>query len=114
MTATEPTVEQSSGKVSLPTLTAMVVGSMVGAGVFLLPHRFGVVTGVLGAIIAWTIAGSGMLMLAFVFQRLAMRKPHLDAGIFAYAKAGSATTSGSTRRSGIGLPPARATPSTGC
>jgi arginine:ornithine antiporter/lysine permease len=43
---------------------------------------------VLGAIIAWTIAGTGMLMLAFVFQRLAMRKPDLDAGIFAYAKAG--------------------------
>jgi arginine:ornithine antiporter/lysine permease len=80
--------EKASEKVSLPTLTAMVVGSMVGAGVFLLPHRFGVVTGVLGAIVAWTIAGTGMLMLAFVFQRLAMRKPDLDAGIFAYAKAG--------------------------
>ncbi len=42
----------------------------------------------LGAIIAWAIAGTGMLMLAFVFQRLATRKPELDAGIFAYAKAG--------------------------
>jgi arginine:ornithine antiporter / lysine permease len=88
MTSTEPRAEQSSEKVSLPTLTAMVVGSMIGAGVFLLPNRFGVVTGVLGAIIAWTIAGTGMLMLAFVFQRLALRKPNLDAGIFAYAKAG--------------------------
>ncbi|PND57629.1 arginine-ornithine antiporter [Mycobacterium sp. ENV421] len=79
---------QADGKVSLPTLTAMVVGSMVGSGVFLLPRRFGVETGVLGALIAWAIAGSGMLMLAFVFQRLATRKPDLDAGIFAYAKAG--------------------------
>jgi arginine:ornithine antiporter/lysine permease len=87
MTATEQP-EKVTEKVSLPTLTAMVVGSMIGAGVFLLPHRFGVVTGVLGAIIAWTIAGTGMLMLAFVFQRLALRKPDLDAGIFAYAKAG--------------------------
>lgn len=87
MTATEQP-EKVTEKVSLPTLTAMVVGSMIGAGVFLLPHRFGVVTGALGAIIAWTIAGTGMLMLAFVFQRLAMRKPELDAGIFAYAKAG--------------------------
>jgi arginine:ornithine antiporter/lysine permease len=48
--------------------------------VFLLPRRFGVETGVLGAVIAWTIAGAGMLMLAFVFQRLATRKPDLDAG----------------------------------
>ena len=88
MTSTEPQIDQSKDKVSLPTLTAMVVGSMVGAGVFLLPRRFGTETGVLGAIIAWTIAGTGMLMLAFVFQRLATRKPDLDAGIFAYAKAG--------------------------
>lgn len=75
-------------KVSLPTLTAMVIGSMIGSGVFLLPRRFGVETGVAGALIAWTIAGAGMLMLAFVFQRLAMRKPDLDAGIYAYARAG--------------------------
>src|SRR6201996_4673352 len=88
MTSTEPSTEKSSDKVSLPTLTAMVVGSMIGSGVFLLPRRFGTETGVLGAIIAWTVAGTGMLMLAFVFQRLAMRKPDLNAGIFAYAKAG--------------------------
>src|SRR5215218_4873671 len=88
MTSTAPSTEKSSDKVSLPTLTAMVVGSMIGSGVFLLPRRFGTETGVLGAIIAWTIAGTGMLMLAFVFQRLATRKPDLDAGIFAYAKAG--------------------------
>lgn len=75
-------------KVSLPTLTAMVIGSMIGSGVFLLPRRFGVETGVAGALIAWTIAGAGMLMLAFVFQRLATRKPDLDAGIYAYARAG--------------------------
>ncbi|MBP1819537.1 amino acid permease [Mycobacterium sp. OAE908] len=87
MTATEQP-EKVTEKVSLPTLTAMVVGSMIGSGVFLLPRRFGAETGVVGAIIAWTIAGTGMLMLAFVFQRLAMRKPELDAGIFAYAKAG--------------------------
>ena len=88
MTSTESRTERPTDKVSLPTLTAMVVGSMIGSGVFLLPRRFGTETGVLGAIIAWTIAGTGMLMLAFVFQRLAIRKPDLDAGIFAYAKAG--------------------------
>ncbi|MGE2718320.1 basic amino acid/polyamine antiporter [Mycolicibacterium celeriflavum] len=88
MTSAETRTEQTEQKVSLPTLTAMVVGSMIGSGVFLLPRRFGTETGVLGAIIAWTIAGSGMLMLAFVFQRLAVRKPELNAGIFTYAKAG--------------------------
>lgn len=66
----------------------MVVGSMVGAGIFSLPQAFGRATGPFGAIIAWMIAGIGMLMLAFVFQTLSQRKPELDAGIYAYAKAG--------------------------
>jgi arginine:ornithine antiporter/lysine permease len=73
---------------SVPTLTAMVVGGMVGAGVFSLPARFGVATGILGSLIAWAVAGTGMLMLAFVFQTLAIRKPELDSGVFIYAKAG--------------------------
>jgi arginine:ornithine antiporter/lysine permease len=69
-------------------LAGMVVGSMVGAGVFSLPSTFAGATGVVGAAIAWALAGSGMLVLVFVFQRLATRKPELDAGIYAYAKAG--------------------------
>lgn len=80
--------EPSQQKFALPTLTAMVVGSMVGAGIFSLPQTFGRVTGGLGALIAWAIAGGGMLMLAFVFQTLSRRKPELDAGVYAYAKAG--------------------------
>lgn len=75
-------------KLSLRALTALVVGSMIGSGIFALPAAFGRVTGGLGAMIAWVIAGSGMLMLAFVFQKLAQRRPDLDAGIFAYARAG--------------------------
>ncbi len=73
---------------SVAVLAAMVVGSMVGAGVFNLPGRFATATGVVGALVAWGIAGTGMLMLALVFQSLAIRKPDLDAGVFAYAKAG--------------------------
>lgn len=73
---------------SVWTLMAMVVGSMVGAGIFSLPQAFGRATGPFGALIAWSIAGVGMLMLAFVFQTLSRRRPDLDAGIYAYAKAG--------------------------
>jgi arginine:ornithine antiporter/lysine permease len=75
-------------KLSRLALTAMVVGSMVGAGIFSLPATFGRATGPFGALVAWVIAGTGMLMLAFVFQTLAQRRSDLDAGIFAYAKAG--------------------------
>ncbi|MEW2448262.1 basic amino acid/polyamine antiporter [Streptomyces parvulus] len=77
-----------AAELPLLTLTAMVVGSMVGAGVFSLPGRFAEETGVAGALIAWGVAGTGMLMLAFVFQSLAVRRPDLDAGVYAYAKAG--------------------------
>lgn len=75
-------------KMSLTQLTAMVVGGMVGAGIFSLPRTFAGATGPFGAVIAWLIAGTGMYMLARVFQSLAERKPDLDAGVFAYAKAG--------------------------
>ncbi|MFE0677531.1 basic amino acid/polyamine antiporter [Streptomyces sp. NPDC058867] len=89
MPEAETTTEQPrTAKLSLPTLTMMVVGSMVGAGVFSLPSRFAQETGVAGALIAWAVAGTGMLMLAFVFQNLAVRRPDLDAGVYAYAKAG--------------------------
>src|SRR3954468_15794195 len=90
MTATADAVQERSGaaKLGLATMTAMVVGGMVGAGVFSLPRRFAQETGVAGALIAWVVAGAGMLMLAFVFQTLAVRKPDLDAGVYAYAKAG--------------------------
>jgi amino acid transporter len=56
-------------------LVALVVGSMVGAGIFTLPAAFGRTTGALGAFIAWGIAGLGMLTLAFVFQTLSRRRP---------------------------------------
>ena len=80
--------ESGDAKLSRGALVGLVVGSMVGAGIFTLPAAFAHSTGALGALIAWAIAGTGMLMLAFVFQNLSQRRPDLDAGIYAYAKAG--------------------------
>jgi multidrug efflux system outer membrane protein len=68
-------------------MTAVVVGSMVGAGVFSLPQTFGCVTGGFGSLIAWAISGFGMLMVALVFQNLAQLKPDLDAGVHVLAAA---------------------------
>jgi arginine:ornithine antiporter / lysine permease len=79
---------QADQKMSRMALTAMVVGGMIGAGIFSLPRTFANATGPMGAVIAWLIAGSGMYMLARVFQSLAERKPDIDAGVFAYAKEG--------------------------
>ncbi|CAL4860141.1 Arginine/ornithine antiporter [Microbacterium sp. MM2322] len=86
--ASAPASTVGGTRVSMFTLSTFVVGSMIGAGVFSLPATFAASTGVAGALISWAIAGSGMLMLALVFHRLAIRRPDLDAGIFSYAKAG--------------------------
>lgn len=75
-------------KMTRAQLTAMVVGGMIGAGIFSLPRTFAGATGPLGAVVAWLIAGLGMYTLARVFQMLAERKPALDAGVFAYGKEG--------------------------
>jgi arginine:ornithine antiporter/lysine permease len=80
--------DKSASKLSLFTLSALVVGSMIGAGIFSLPRTFGAATGPFGALIAWLIAATGMYMLVRVFQALAERKPDLDAGVYSYAKAG--------------------------
>ncbi len=88
MTVGSPPDAPAPARVSALTLAGLVVGSMIGAGVFSLPSSFAAATGVWGAVLAWAIAGGGMLMLALVFQRLAVRRPELDAGVYSYARAG--------------------------
>ncbi|PTM97338.1 arginine-ornithine antiporter [Mycoplana dimorpha] len=80
--------EEPSDKLSLLPLTALVVGSMIGGGVFNLPSDMSRAASAGAILIGWTITGLGMLMLALVYQSLANRKPDLNAGPYAYAKAG--------------------------
>lgn len=77
-----------SGKLSLLPLVALVIGSMIGGGVFNLPSDMSRHASPGAIIIGWIVSGIGMLMLAFVYQDLALRKPNLNAGPYAYAKAG--------------------------
>jgi arginine:ornithine antiporter/lysine permease len=80
--------EARSDKLSLLPLIALVVGSMIGGGVFNLPSDMSRGASPGAIIVGWMITGFGMLMLAFVYQSLAERKPDLNAGPYAYAKAG--------------------------
>lgn len=75
-------------KLRLGALAALVIGSMVGSGVFSLPQNMAAGAGPLAILIGWGITAVGMLALVFVYQSLALRKPELDAGPYAYAKAG--------------------------
>ena len=75
-------------KLGLGALTAMVIGSMIGSGVFSLPQNMAAQAGPLAILIGWGITGIGILAFAFVYKSLAIRQPTLDAGPYAYAKAG--------------------------
>ncbi|RBP86157.1 arginine:ornithine antiporter (APA family) [Rhodobacter sp. 140A] len=75
-------------KLRLGALAALVIGSMVGSGVFSLPQNMAAGAGPLAILIGWGITAVGMLALVFVYESLALRKPELDAGPYAYAKAG--------------------------
>ena len=91
MTTAEATADRASSasqKLTLLPLIALVMGSMIGGGVFNLPSDMSRGASPGAILIGWIITGVGMLMLAFVYQSLAVRKPELNAGPYAYAKAG--------------------------
>jgi arginine:ornithine antiporter / lysine permease len=73
---------------ALPALIAIVVGSMIGSGIFALPSQMAGSAAPGPLLIGWLVTGVGMLMLAFVFQTLARRKPDVDGGVYGYARAG--------------------------
>ncbi|GEO87386.1 hypothetical protein GCM10007920_28870 [Ciceribacter naphthalenivorans] len=62
--------EKRSGTLGLLPLVALVVGSMIGGGVFSLPQNMAKGASPGAVIIGWLITGIGMLALAFVYQGL--------------------------------------------
>lgn len=68
-------------------LTAIVVGNMVGSGIFMLPSTLAQMASPLGVTIAWLLTGFGVLMIALVFGTLSVRKPDLTGGPQSYARA---------------------------
>ena len=69
-------------------LTGLVVGSMIGAGIFNLVQGTAEAAGPLATIIAWLITGVGMIFLILSFRNLTIKKPKLNAGVYSYAEAG--------------------------
>lgn len=60
---------------SVPALIALVVGSMIGGGVFGMPSQMARAAALGPLLLGWVLTGVGMLMLAFVYQSLANRYP---------------------------------------
>jgi arginine:ornithine antiporter / lysine permease len=76
----------NSNKLGFWILTALVVGNMVGSGIFMLPRSLSEAASPAGVILAWVMTGLGALLLALVFGNLAIRKPELTGGPQIYAK----------------------------
>ncbi|VDZ66547.1 Arginine/ornithine antiporter ArcD [Klebsiella aerogenes] len=77
-------------KLGLSALTALVLSSMLGAGVFSLPQNMAAVASPSALLIGWAITGVGILFLAFAMLLLTRIRPELDGGIFTYAREGLA------------------------
>jgi arginine:ornithine antiporter / lysine permease len=75
------------GTLGLGLLVALVVGSIIGSGIFGLPQNMAAGAGAGAILIGWAITGVGMLMLARTYQMLSLRRPALDNGVYAYARA---------------------------
>jgi arginine:ornithine antiporter/lysine permease len=75
-------------KVGLFGLIAIVLGSMIGGGVFNLPSNMAGGAALGPVIIAWIITGFGMYFLANTFKSLSDIRPDLSAGIYSYAAEG--------------------------
>jgi basic amino acid/polyamine antiporter, APA family len=74
-------------EMGLWTATAMVVGNMIGSGVFLLPAAIAGVALVYGSstLLAWVVTGVGAMLLAGVFATLGGRYPRMG-GPYAYSR----------------------------
>ncbi|MGH8216931.1 MAG: amino acid permease, partial [Rhodanobacteraceae bacterium] len=76
-------MDVSKRKIGLVAATALVLGNMIGSGVFMLPASLAPYGGY--SLIGWVISAAGALLLAGVFYRLAKRAPRAG-GPYAYCR----------------------------
>ena len=78
----------SKSKIGLVSLTALVLSSMIGSGIFSLPQNMAAVASAEALLTGWAITGSGILFLGLSFFFLSRLRPDLDGGIYTYAREG--------------------------
>jgi basic amino acid/polyamine antiporter, APA family len=72
------------GGLSLASATALVIGSIIGTGVFTLPAVMA--AGGTSSLAVLAVVGVGALLLAILFGQLTRRVPNSAGGLYAYAK----------------------------
>lgn len=78
---------EKNGKIGLLTLSALVISSSIGSGVFGIMSDLARAAAPGPVLITWFIVGLGVLMLALSLNNLLLKEPELE-GIFSYPKKG--------------------------
>ena len=73
-------------KLGFWTSTSLVVGNMIGAGIFLMPATLAAYGGI--SILGWMFSAAGALVLARIFSDLSKLMPAADGGPYAYSQKG--------------------------
>lgn len=73
-------------KLGLWMSTSLVIGNMIGAGVFLMPAALAAYGGI--SILGWVASSAGTLVLAMVFSKLSKLLVNKSGGPYAYTRAG--------------------------
>lgn len=81
-------MNDSAKKLNLVELIGLVIGSIIGGGIFNLMHDMSAQAGAGAVVIGWVITAVGMLSLGLTFQNLTNKRPDLQAGIYSFADAG--------------------------
>jgi basic amino acid/polyamine antiporter, APA family len=81
-----PSIPEQKNKLGLWTSTSLVVGNMIGSGVFLMPAALAVYGAI--SIFGWVFAAFGAFLLAKVFSNLSKLMPAADGGPYAYSRRG--------------------------
>jgi APA family basic amino acid/polyamine antiporter len=79
-------MQKTPSKLGIWTSTSLVIGNMIGAGVFLMPStlaNYGAIS-----LLGWVIAATGALLLAKIFSNLSKLMPSADGGPYAYSQKG--------------------------
>ncbi|EJN94685.1 arginine-ornithine antiporter [Streptococcus ratti] len=80
-------------KIGLVALTALIISSSIGSGIFAIPTDMASAAAPGAALIAWLIAGLGVLALCLSIVNIGRKKPELS-GIVSYAEDGFGPFSG--------------------
>ena len=81
-----PAGQEKAGSLGLTAATALVIGSIIGTGVFTMPAVLAAAGTSSLAVLAAVAAGA--MLLAVLFGQLTKRVPRADGGLYAYARHG--------------------------